>query len=145
MNVIMNLIQLLNIRKQYDLLFSITAEMKKEKNRNLVAVDQTTDFIVASDMSSMILCQVSENAKLYRFFKELLSNEGNELYMKLAKQFYVSNKPMSIHELRMSIYEKNYIFIGYQKNQEIYFAHNISDRRKIVLDDMDQLIVIGSF
>lgn len=145
MEVIMNLIQLRNIRDQYHLRFNITAEMKKEKNRNLVNLDDGTDYIVASDMSSMILCQVSENGRLYRFLKELLSNEGNELYMKLAKQFHASKKPMTIHQLRMSVYQKGYVLIGYQKNGEIIFCDEISNNETIELHDMDLLVVIGAF
>ncbi|MBR7187677.1 MAG: hypothetical protein IKD53_03890 [Clostridia bacterium] len=48
--------------------------------------DDRTDFVVTSSMSSLFLAQLAESPELIEVFQEILSNKGNELYLKSAEK-----------------------------------------------------------
>lgn len=80
----MLLLKLRDIKLRTKMEFSITTEMYYEKNRRLVSAKDTSDFVVASNVSAMMLAQLASNPELYRIFKELLSKNGARLSLKLA-------------------------------------------------------------
>ena len=82
MESIFLLLNLRDIRKRFNLDFNITVEMQQEHNQKLVSRGDHTDFLVVSNMSSLILAQLAESPELIDVFREILSNEGNELYLK---------------------------------------------------------------
>ena len=67
-------------------------QMQKEHNQKLVSYGDHTDFLVSSSMSSLILAQLAENPELYGVFKEILSNAGNEIYIKSAGQMRLTGR-----------------------------------------------------
>ena len=95
------LLKLRDIRSRLGLRYSITAEMRREYNQKLVVTDDNTDFVVASNMSSLILAQLAESPELISTFEELLSNEGSELYLKDAELLRCAGK-MTAADIRMA-------------------------------------------
>lgn len=140
LEVIFRLMNLRDIRQEYGLSFNITAEMRLEHNQNLIETDDQTDFIVTSSMSSLILAQLSENPELIDAFKEILSNEGNEFYIKAAQKANIYGK-FSTRQLRRILYRKGYILIGIaNKNSNMF---NPALNEKITIDSEDRFIVLG--
>ena len=141
MEAIFLLLFLRDIRKKHSLNFNITVEMQKEHNQRLVGRGDHTDFLVASSMSSLILAQLAENPELADVFQELLSNEGNELYLKNVHQMHLEGKH-TIRELRLIMLKRGYILLG-DLDSEKYctFTRKLND--EVVLSAEDCLIVIG--
>lgn len=141
MEAIFMLMNLRDIRKRYNLSFNITVEMQKEHNQKLVGRGDHTDFLVASSMSSLILAQLAESPELIDVFKEILSNEGNEIYLKKVGMLQLSGT-FNISSLRHIMLKEGYILLGYldsEKNSHF----NLPLNERITLSDEDELIVIG--
>ena len=140
MESIFLLLNLRDLRARYGLRFNITAEMRKERNQNLVAGGDRTDFVVASSMSSLCLAQLAESPELLGVFRELLSNEGNELFLKTAAQLGLAGTNTTA-ELRTLALAERYVLLGYIRGGESVF--NPPLRAETTLAPADLLIVLG--
>lgn len=144
MDVMFMILNLRDIRNRYNLTFDLTAEMKREANERLISINDGTDYIVASNMASLLLAQLSESPDLLSVFQELLSNEGNELYLKTPHQFGVNNQ-ITVRELRETASLKRCIFLGYIRETDgVYTSHfNPPLNSRISFTDNDTLIVMS--
>ena len=142
MAVIFLLLNLRDIRKRFGLQFNITVEMRREHNQKLVGVGDHTDFLVASSTSSLILAQLAESPELIDVFQEILSTQGNELYIKSVAQAKLEGKH-KIRTLRQVLLQQGYILLGYlDAEKESHFNPPIN--KTIELTAEDALIVLGS-
>ena len=142
MEIIFLLLNLRDIRARHKLKFNITAEMRREANQSLVVTDDHTDFVVASNMSSLFLAQLAESPELADVFSEILSNEGNELYLKKAGDLSCSGE-RTVSELRTITMLQNYIFLGYMKSETMTSVFNPPLKEVITLTENDSVIVLG--
>ena len=143
MDSIFLLLNLRDVRTRLGLSYNITAEMRREYNQNLVVTDDNTDFVVASNMSSLFLAQLSESPELLGAFRELLSNTGSELYLKEAAQLRCLGEH-SVAELRRAVLAQGYVLLGWlPAGGSSVFNPPLEER--ITLHAGDQLIVIGEF
>ena len=141
MNTIFLLLNLRELRDKYHLHYNITAEMRKESNQSLIAYGDRTDFIVASSMSSLLLAQLAESPQLLGAFQEILSNEGNEVYMKRASNLNCTGS-YTVRQLRQILFRQGYIFLGYMTNNGSYrFNPSLDETAEI--KGSDSLIVFG--
>jgi len=137
----MIILKLRDIKERLHRNYTITAEMRREDSRNLIN-DDTTDFIVSSNMSAMILTQIAQNDRLYNTFNELLSNKGNEFELKDAG--FVNNCvgiTQNVAELRRELLHKKCILLGVISEEETILNPPID--MEIVLSAKDKLIVIS--
>ena len=141
MDVIFLLLNLRDIRKRYGLSFNITVEMQQEHNQKLVGRGDHTDFLVASSMASLILTQLAENPELINVFREILSNSGNELYLKNVGLMHLEGGH-TVRELRQIMLRQGYILLG-DLDAEKYSTFNRRLDEVIELTEDDCLIVIG--
>ena len=141
MEAIFLLLNLRDIRKRYKLSFNITCEMQKEHNQRIVVHGDHTDFLVASQMSSLILAQLSENPELIEVFREILSNRGSELYLKDVSLMGLEGS-FTVRDLRRIMLKKDYILLGYlDEDKKSHF--NPSLDAVLTLTGEDCLIVLG--
>ena len=141
MFVIFLILNLRDIRTRYNLDFNITAEMQKEYNQKLIGYGDHTDFLVSSSMSSLILAQLAESPELVSVFRELLSNRGNELYLKNVGLMQLEGE-YSVRRLRQIMLKQGYILLGdLDSEKRSHFNRQLDER--IVLTKDDSLIVIG--
>ena len=141
MEAIFLLLNLRDIRKRYDLSFNITVEMQKEHNQKLVGRGDHTDFLVSSSMSSLFLAQLAESPELIDVFREILSDEGNELYLKNVS-FMNLEGSFTVRDLRWIMLKQGYILLGLldaEKNS--HFNLPLDDM--LTLSGEDNLIVLG--
>ena len=141
MDAILLLMNLRDIRKRFGLEFNITIEMQKEHNQRLVGRGDHTDFLVSSSMSSLILAQLAESPELIDVFREILSNTGNELFLKNVGAMGMTGS-FSVRNLRQIMLSNGYIFLGHldsEKNSHF----NLSLDEKLELTKDDYLIVLG--
>ena len=115
-------------------------ELRREQNQNLVADDDHTDFVVSSNMSSLFLAQLAESPELAGVFGEILSNHGNELYLKNAGTLFCTGEH-TVAELRLTALRQKYIMLGYMKDGESVFNPGLHETVYLGLDD--SVIVLG--
>lgn len=141
MEVICLLLRLRDIRERENLRFNITVEMQKEHNQSLVHGEDNTDFLVSSSMSSLILAQLAESPQLISAFREILSNKGNELYLKNAEDIRMTGS-WTVRDLRRIILQKGYIMLGYLDTEYVsHFNPPLDDEIRLGKDDW--IIVLG--
>ena len=131
-----------HIRKRFQLKFNITVEMQRENNRNLLISDPDTELVVSSSMSSLFLAQFSESPELIKALDELLSNEGNEVYLKTAEEMRCVGT-RSVMELRRRLIPQRYVMIGYMDAETYRCSFGPSLDDSVALKPNDKLIVIG--
>ncbi len=145
MDNMLMLIRLRQLREERGLDFSIAAEMFSEKNRALVSASDPTDFIVANNLSSMVLAQMAEDPMLYPVFHELLSNDGTDLFLVKAADVLQPGETFSIRELKMGALEMGWVILGFVDNRPDGRSVNLnlSPESTITPDEKDYLIMIG--
>ena len=90
----------------------------------------------------LFLAQLSENYELNDLFKEILSNRGNELYLKRAKDYGYYGM-YTTQQLRNFALANKCIFLGYMKagSYESFFNPGLMD--EVRLGEEDSLIVLA--
>ena len=141
MEAIFLLLNLRDLRKRYKLSFNITVEMQKEHNQNLVGRGDHTDFLVASSMASLILAQLAESPELNSVFRELLSNEGSELYLKSVDLMGLVGRH-DIRSLRHILLGTGYVLIGILDSNK-NSRYNLPLNESVHLMEQDYLIVLS--
>lgn len=141
---IMLTLKLREIRILTEREFSLIVEMRKEENRKLLFDKDSTDFIVSSNLSSMILTQEALTPELYDTFHEILSNEGNEFVLLGAGQIGLAGKERTIAELRRKLLHRRCILLGYidyeGREQKLHLNPKLNER--VLLSNKDKLIVV---
>ena len=139
---IFRIMRLRDIRTKFNLGFNITAELRKNENLNLIKEEGHIDYVVASNMASLFLAQLSENYELRDVVKEILSNRGNELHLKKAGDFGLNGTYTTL-QLRNLALSNSCVVLGYLKAEsyESYFNPRLSE--EITLNAEDSLIVLA--
>ena len=139
---IFTVMSLRDIRERLRLNFNITVEMLRENKQKLLISDNDTEFVVSSNMSSLFLAQLSETPELVKVFNELLTNEGNEIYLKTAEEMRCAGT-RSVLELRRRLIPQRYVMIGYMDAETFQCSFALSLGDSVTLKPDDKLIVIG--
>ena len=143
MEVIFHILYLRDYRNKYGLDFNITAEMCLERNETLISTTDNTDYIVTSSMSALFLAQLSESPELISVFTEILSNEGNELFIKTAEEMNCMGT-VTARKVRQILAMQGCIFLGLltegENGQECEFNPGLD--RELELDSGSKLIVL---
>ena len=140
-DVIIRIMKLRDIKKKYSLEFTITAEIRCENNRKLLNYETGDDFIVATDMSSMILAQICEEPRRNALFAEFLDEEGSEIYLKTPEQLGIDTAGLTNLELKTRLYAMGYILLGFKTTEDPFIPY-VKDGPSD-LKPGDGLIVIG--
>ena len=82
-----------------------------DMGKQIISTSDGTDYIVSSSMSSLILAQLSESPELIKVFQEILSNDGNELFLRTAEELGCTGK-QTIRSLRGILCRKRCILLG---------------------------------
>ena len=135
------LLNLRELRRDLELDYNITVELQKEHNQKLAGSGESTDYLVTSSMSSLILAQLAESPALIDVFREILSNEGNELYLKQTGAMGLTGT-FTGRDLRRIMLREGYIFLGHLDGKK-GSRFNIPLDEEIRLDGKDHLIVFG--
>ena len=141
-DVMFRLLHLRELREKSGMEFNMTVELQKEYNQNLVEVEDSTDFLVSSSMASLFLAQLAESPELADLFREILSNEGNELYLKNAGTNRLTGR-YTVRDLRRTLLSRGYVLLGYrQKTGGSRFTLSLNE--DVTLTEGDDVIVLGT-
>ena len=92
-----------------------------------------------------MLTQLSENRKLFPVLKELLDEEGSEIYMRSVKNYIKSGIEVDSYQVQEVLKEKRELLIGYKiyNDGKYNIIMNPDKKDKFILKDNDYLIVIA--
>ena len=142
---ILLLLLLKKIAEQLECDFNITSEMRLPENQRLILDSNVSDFVVGSTIQSLLLAQISQNKHIYGVFRDMLDEEGSELYFRPAANYIDLTRAVSCHALTELAAERGEIFLGYKKLRGSQFdiAMNIPKSQYISFESGDSILVIA--
>jgi hypothetical protein len=90
----------------------MTSEILNPNTKDLVTTDETTDFVASSEITSMILAQVSEQRDLNRIYMDLFSPSGSEIYLKSIERYLATDTLVAWSQIQKSAQNYKEIAIG---------------------------------
>jgi len=140
------LLQLRDIAHKNNLRFAITSEMRSVENQELAQVTKVTDFVISSNITALMMTQISQTREQFTILEDLLSDEGSELYMKNISRYVKCNEPVNFFTICASANRYNEIPVGYKKirdNGEFDIVINPQKNQNIIFNNNDSLILIA--
>ncbi|MEQ1785188.1 MAG: hypothetical protein ABMA14_27915, partial [Hyphomonadaceae bacterium] len=122
------LVTLLQIRKLADTAgkyVNVVSEMAESRNRALAEVTRADDFVVSSQLVSLMLAQASENRFLSAIFAELLDEKGSEVYIRPVTDYVTIDRPVNFHTVIEAARRRGEVAIGYKQNVADRGARNM--------------------
>jgi voltage-gated potassium channel Kch len=92
----------------------IVSEMLDDRNRELAQVTEVDDVIVSDKILSLVIAQISENARLDAVFGDLLDADGAELYLRPAEEYVRLGGDVSFATLVEAARRRGETAIGYR-------------------------------
>ena len=108
------LINLRDIEKRENKNFVLTTELINSKNAEIFASDMDDDYLYSEDIVQSMLVQISENPTLDKFFNDLASPEGSEIYFRPISDYIDISEPIDFYTICESALIKGQTAIGYQ-------------------------------
>lgn len=140
------LLQLRDITRKNDLHFTITSEMRSVENQELAEVTKVTDFVISSNITALMMTQISQTREQFVILDDLLSDSGSELYMKVAHRYVQCDKPVDFYTVCASANRYGEIAIGYKKilfDGEFEIVLNPPKDKQIIFTKEDSLILVA--
>lgn len=120
----------------------IISEILDPRTKDLLESDYGADFVVSSEMTSMLLAQVSERRELNDVFVDLFDSDGNEVYLKRAECYAVLGRSTSWLSVQKVARGRREVAIGYMKLGEKPLI-NPKQGAPLVFSDEDRVIVLA--
>ena len=95
----------------------VVSEMRAKKNQALASVARVNDFVIGTNIASLILTQVSQNRSLNALFDELLTDEGSEIYIRPARLFVETGVPVGLYTLAAATAQAGQMLLGLRLRQ----------------------------
>lgn len=109
------LLQLRAISNQCQMKHTVTTEMRNIENQKLAQITEVKDFVVSSNITSLMVTQISQSRKLRGIFHELLTADGAEIYIRPAADYVSLDVPVTMYTASAACSHKNQVFMGYRK------------------------------
>jgi len=90
----------------------VVSEMLSKKNQELASVAHVNDFVIGTNLASLLLTQVSQNRLLNPLFDELLTDAGSEIYIKPANLFVETGVPVTLYTLAAATAKAGQMLLG---------------------------------
>ena len=144
--ILMILLQLRYLAKTKGYRFTVTSEMLRVENQELARVAEVNDFVISSNITSLILTQISQIRELRAIFNELLREEGSEIYVRPAGNYVKTGCETDIYTAVEAAARQREVLIGYRTQDEnggIRIVTNPPKAQKITFSERDAFIVIA--
>ncbi len=148
---IMILLHLRNIARKINLHFSLTTEVMHINNMELAKIARVDDFIISERLKSLFFVQLATDKQRHGVFNELLSEAGEEIYLKNVRNYIKTDKGVNFYTIIEAVSQRDEVAIGYkikaeEKNKNNNFGVNLNPINKsklINFSDQDSIIVIS--
>ncbi len=143
---LLKLIHLRDIAQKQGKVFNITSQMKNAANQRLARVARANDLVIGSNIINLILAQISENRYLADVFRELLTTDGSEIYIRKASHYVALNQPMDFYAVTAAVRLQNEIAVGYKKQLDDTFEIILNPKKSdsITFGEQDYIVVLAS-
>ena len=144
---LIKLIELKKLSEETQNRFATTCEIRKSANQRLAALIGGDNFVVSSNIMSLLATQISENRALAEVFDELLTTEGSELYMRPVESFVKIDDEVSFDTVLESAARNNCIALGYRQSDVLHNNGIVTcpeRNKKIKFNKGDTLIVLAT-
>ena len=144
-NTLLLLLQLSDIAEKNGLSFTVASEMRKVENQELAKMTKVNDFVVSSNITALMMTQISQNRQQRMLLEDLLDEDGSEFYRKPITHYVECGKPVDFYTLVSSAARYGEVAVGYQKVHGGKFrtVTNPPKGEKITFTEEDALIVIA--
>lgn len=92
----------------------IVSEMLDDRNRELAQVTEVDDVIVSDKILSLVIAQISENARLDAVFGDLLDADGAELYLRPVEEYVQLGREASFATVVAAALRRGETAIGFR-------------------------------
>ena len=120
----------------------LISEILDPRTKDLLEQDYGADFVVSSEMTSMLLAQVSERRDLNAVFADLFDSDGNELYLKRAACYAAVGQPTGWLAVQQVARQRGEVAIGYLQHAAAPVI-NPPQTAVLTLAAADRVIVIS--
>src|SRR6185312_15972781 len=91
----------------------LVSEMADIRNRQLAAITRADDFVVSNRLVSLMLAQASESEFTSAIFKDLLDEEGSEIYMRPIDAVVSTERPVDFYTIVEACRRRGETAFGY--------------------------------
>jgi Trk K+ transport system NAD-binding subunit len=140
---LLTLLHLQEFKSSADNFPTIVVEIRENKSVESLEYVDVDDFIVSNILISKIMAQVSEDRYLYAVINELVSEYGQEFYLKRVSAYLTLGTSYPIYALVQSVLKKNEVFVGYKKKGE-QIVLNPSKYDEVEFGPDDRVIVAAT-
>ncbi len=120
----------------------IISEILDPRTKDLLEQDYGADFVVSSEITSMLMAQISERRELNAVFADLFDSDGNEVYLKRAECYVMLGRTTSWMSVQKVARDRREVAIGYMKMGHTPLI-NPSQTESLVFADEDRVIVLA--
>lgn len=114
-HTVMTVLLMRDLFKGFEKKPRIISEILDARTKDLLEQDYGADFVVSSEMTSMLLAQISERRDLNAVFADLFDSDGNEVYLKRAACFAVIGEITPWLAIQKMARQRGEVAIGYMK------------------------------
>jgi voltage-gated potassium channel Kch len=147
---LITLLQLRDMAEVLDIDLQIVSEMLDDRNREIAEVTQADDFIVSDKLISLLLCQISENDRLWEVFEALFSSRGSQIYLRPASDYIIAGSTANFYTVMHAAGEREETAIGhriakYSRSRENGYGITVNPSKSTyqMYSSADQIIVLG--
>lgn len=123
------------------------AELLDARNRALADCSYRDDFIASEELASSLMAQLSESPELAEVFRELLTADGSELYLREAPSFSPLHEPVAFGSLVLCGLARREIPIGLLERGDAATPRRLTlapdKRRRFSLKDGDFVVTLA--
>lgn len=144
-NTLLLLLQLSNISEKTGIDFTVASEMRKVENQELAKVTKVNDFVVSSNITALMMTQISQIRQQRLILEDLLDEEGSEFYRKPISRYVKCGVPVDFYTMSAAAARYGEVAIGYQivNGRKLNTVCNPSKKDTVVFKEEDALIVIA--
>ncbi len=145
--ILLILLQLKYLSESRGIKMKVTSEMLRVENQELAEIAEVNDFVISSNITSLIVTQICQERKLKPVFEELLREEGSEIYVRPARNYIKTGQKTDIYTASEAAARQREVLIGYRKTDaatgNIEIVTNPPKSTEVLFGEDDAFVVIA--
>lgn len=127
----------------------VISEMMDDRNRVLAQVADIDDVVVSGEIVSLMVAQLSEDARIEPVFHDLLEEEGSEIYLRPAEWYVVPGREVSWATVVAAAARRGETAIGFSSTRlaeagsRVGVTVNLAKGETLVVEPGDRVVVLA--
>ena len=145
--ILLVLLQLKYLSEAGGYRMTVTSEMLKTENQELAEIAEVNDFVISSNITSLIVTQICQERKLKSIFEELLREEGSEIYVRPAGCYIKTGEKTDIYTACEAAARQGEVLIGYRRTDNtgaMEIVTNPPKSSEVLFEEQDAFVVIAA-